>query len=168
MLTAGATSTLLNRLEAAGHIVRTREHSDRRIVTLHSTEAIHASAAAFYAPLAERLDSILRGYSPHQLDTVLEVVTALSAALSAATTAGTRIPMAVHAAGTAGLRSTPTLVSAFPSGLTQAASATACRMIAHSSASRATSSTISMTTRSRRRVQRIAEWEDWGISGTLG
>jgi hypothetical protein len=70
--------------------------------------------------------------------------------------------MAVHAAGTADLRRTPALVRAFPSGPTHPASATACRMIAHSSASCAASSTISMTARYRRRVQRIAEWEDWG------
>jgi hypothetical protein len=57
--------------------------------------------------------------------------------------------MAAHAAGTAGLRSTPTLVSAFPSGPTQPASATACRMIAHSPASCITSSVVSTTTRYR-------------------
>ena len=36
-LSSGATTALLNRLEAAGHLVRTREHSDRRVVTLHTT-----------------------------------------------------------------------------------------------------------------------------------
>ena len=81
---------------------------------------------------------------------------------------GARIPMAVHAAATAGFCRTPALVRAFPSGPTHPASATACRTIAHSPASCAASSIISMTARYRRRVQRIAEWEDWGISGTLG
>lgn len=32
-LSTGATTALLNRLEAAEHITRTREHSDRRVVT---------------------------------------------------------------------------------------------------------------------------------------
>jgi len=36
-LTSGATTALLNRLEKAGHIVRTRENADRRVVTLHSS-----------------------------------------------------------------------------------------------------------------------------------
>lgn len=43
-LTTGATSTLLNRLETSGHIVRTREHSDRRVVTLHVTPSSHQLA----------------------------------------------------------------------------------------------------------------------------
>ncbi|WP_410625850.1 hypothetical protein [Amycolatopsis sp. cmx-8-4] len=43
-LTTGATSSLLNRLEDARHIRHTREHSGRRIVTLHCTPAIHAAA----------------------------------------------------------------------------------------------------------------------------
>lgn len=46
-LTPGATSTLLNRLEDAGHVVRTREHTDRRIVILHSTRTVHETADAF-------------------------------------------------------------------------------------------------------------------------
>ena len=60
---------------------------------------------------------------------------------------GSRIPMVAQAPGTAGLRSTPTLVSASPSGPTQRASATARRMIAHSPASFAVSSAVSTTAR---------------------
>lgn len=67
-LTSGATSTLLNRLEEAGHVVRTRVHADRRIVTLHSTPGIHATAEAFFGPLDERITAVTAGYPPEFLD----------------------------------------------------------------------------------------------------
>lgn len=63
-LSSGATTTLLNRLERAGHIVRTREHPDRRIVTLHSSQHIQERADRFFSPLAERLDVMMSRYSP--------------------------------------------------------------------------------------------------------
>jgi DNA-binding MarR family transcriptional regulator len=69
-LTAGATSTLLNRLEAAGHVVRSRVHSDRRIVTLHSTPGIQATADAFFHPLGERIAMALAAYPPDALELV--------------------------------------------------------------------------------------------------
>lgn len=61
-LTSGATSSLLNRLEEAGHIVRSREHADRRIVTLHSTPGVQEIADAFFDPLAVRLGAMMSSY----------------------------------------------------------------------------------------------------------
>lgn len=58
-LTSGATSSLLNRLEAAGHIRRSRENADRRVVTLHSTPDIHATADAFFEPLDAALNAVM-------------------------------------------------------------------------------------------------------------
>lgn len=81
-LTTGATSTLLNRLEDAGHILRTREHGDRRIVTLHSTRAIHEAADAFFAPLAHQLDAAMGDYSAADLDLVEEFVNRLRSTMS--------------------------------------------------------------------------------------
>ncbi|UOZ05517.1 MarR family winged helix-turn-helix transcriptional regulator [Amycolatopsis sp. WQ 127309] len=78
VLTTGATSTLLNRLEDAGHIIRTRGHSDRRVVTLHSTPAIHASADAFFAGLAQRQNAVLAGYTDAELSLVETVVDRLT------------------------------------------------------------------------------------------
>ncbi|MTD14664.1 MarR family transcriptional regulator [Nakamurella sp. YIM 132087] len=83
-LTPAATSSLLKRLEAAGHITRTHDHADRRVVGLRSTPAIHQDAEAFFAPVARALDNVLRKYSAEQLRDVHNVVTALRAA-----TAGT-------------------------------------------------------------------------------
>jgi DNA-binding MarR family transcriptional regulator len=58
-LSAGATSTLLNRLELAGHVLRSRVHTDRRIVTLHSTPNVQSIADAFFQPLGERIAGVM-------------------------------------------------------------------------------------------------------------
>ena len=82
-LSTGATSTLLNRLEAAGHVQRTREHSDRRVVTLHSTPAIHQAADNFFAPLADRLRTALGHYSLDELRIADDIVKRLQETMSA-------------------------------------------------------------------------------------
>ena len=61
-LTPGATSILINRLEERGHLTRSRVHSDRRVVTLHSSQAVREIATEFFAPLAERLDGLAKHY----------------------------------------------------------------------------------------------------------
>jgi DNA-binding MarR family transcriptional regulator len=66
-LTSGATTALLNRLERAHHVVRTREHTDRRVVTLHTTERVGALAGQYFGPLAQRLDAMMEHYSPDTL-----------------------------------------------------------------------------------------------------
>jgi MarR family transcriptional regulator, organic hydroperoxide resistance regulator len=76
-LTTGATSILLNRLEKAGHVVRTREHSDRRVVTLRSTPGIHAAATEFYEPLSRLLGTVLGDYSAADLERTDSVVSRL-------------------------------------------------------------------------------------------
>ncbi|MFB6837584.1 MarR family winged helix-turn-helix transcriptional regulator [Streptomyces sp. NPDC056361] len=69
-LSTGATTALLNRLEAAGHITRAREHSDRRIVTLRSGGHIQERADEFFGPLAHRLDATMSHYPPQFLEQV--------------------------------------------------------------------------------------------------
>ncbi|MGW3399616.1 MarR family winged helix-turn-helix transcriptional regulator [Streptomyces sp. NRRL F-5193] len=69
-LSTGATTALLNRLEAAGHITRAREHSDRRIVTLRSGAHIQERADEFFGPLAHRLDTAMSPYPPRFLEQV--------------------------------------------------------------------------------------------------
>lgn len=76
-LTGGATSSLLNRLEDAGYLVRTREHTDRRIVTLHSTPEIQRIADGFFHPLGDRLDIAMNAYPAATLANVAEVITEL-------------------------------------------------------------------------------------------
>lgn len=66
-LSFGATSTLLNRLETAHHIARSRGHADRRIVTLHSTPSVHEVADRFFDPLGERITALLAPYSQDEI-----------------------------------------------------------------------------------------------------
>ncbi|MER8096011.1 MarR family winged helix-turn-helix transcriptional regulator [Streptomyces goshikiensis] len=67
-LSTGATTALLNRLEAAGHITRAREHTDRRIVTLRGGGHIQERAEEFFDPVAHRLDAAMSNYPPQLLD----------------------------------------------------------------------------------------------------
>jgi DNA-binding MarR family transcriptional regulator len=67
-LSSGATTSLLNRLEAAGHIIRSRESSDRRVVTLRSSPNVHSRAEEFFAPLAVQLDTAMARHSPELLN----------------------------------------------------------------------------------------------------
>jgi DNA-binding MarR family transcriptional regulator len=67
-LSSGATTSLLNRLEEAGHVIRSRESADRRVVTLRSSPNVHARADEFFAPLAEQLDTAMSRYSPELLN----------------------------------------------------------------------------------------------------
>lgn len=66
-LTPGATSSLLNRLEKAGHVTRARDSADRRIVTLRATEGVDALMNDFFDPLVVRVDAMLARYSPEEL-----------------------------------------------------------------------------------------------------
>lgn len=69
-LTSGATSILLNRLEGAGHITRRRGHSDRRLVSLHSTASVHEAADRFFAPVRASLDTVMDDQPPERLEAV--------------------------------------------------------------------------------------------------
>jgi DNA-binding MarR family transcriptional regulator len=69
-LTSGATTSLINRLEAAGYVVRTREHVDRRIVTLRYNPAAEAAGRRFFTPLGHHLDAMIVQYPAEQLDAI--------------------------------------------------------------------------------------------------
>ncbi|MGW4941868.1 MarR family winged helix-turn-helix transcriptional regulator [Actinoplanes sp. NPDC004185] len=66
-LTPGATSSLLNRLEKAGHVTRVRDSADRRIVTLRATEGVEDMLASFFSPLIGHVDAMMARYSPEEL-----------------------------------------------------------------------------------------------------
>ncbi|MEU3459192.1 helix-turn-helix domain-containing protein [Streptomyces sp. NPDC006733] len=59
LLSPGATTALLNRLEGAGHIIRSREGTDRRVITLRSSAYVQERAEEFFHPLGERLDAVM-------------------------------------------------------------------------------------------------------------
>lgn len=66
-LTPGATSSLLNRLEKAGHVTRVRDSADRRIVTLRATAGVEGMLDRFFGPLVARVGSMMEGYSAEEL-----------------------------------------------------------------------------------------------------
>jgi DNA-binding MarR family transcriptional regulator len=66
-LTPGATSAMLNRLEAAGHVTRARDSADRRVVTLRATAGVDAMVDRFFDPLAERMGAMMTRYPPELL-----------------------------------------------------------------------------------------------------
>ncbi|MDF2824903.1 MAG: putative MarR-family transcriptional regulator [Mycobacterium sp.] len=57
-LSSGATSSLLNRLEAANLLTRSREHTDRRVVTLRSVPSVAAAADGFFDPMTRRVTAV--------------------------------------------------------------------------------------------------------------
>lgn len=81
-LSAGATSSLLNRLEDAGHIVRSRVHTDRRVVTLHSTPDIQKLTDEFFDPLGVRLDAVMSKYPSEFLGRIEDFITELRSVIN--------------------------------------------------------------------------------------
>ncbi|MEV0200656.1 MarR family transcriptional regulator [Nonomuraea sp. NPDC050691] len=82
-LSLGAMSALLNRLEEAGYITRTREHADRRIVTLRSNAHLKELADEFFRPYNERQDAVLAQYPPELLQQFETLLAQLRASLDA-------------------------------------------------------------------------------------
>lgn len=79
-LTTGATTVLLNRLEAAGHVHRSRESADRRRVTLRPSPAARERAREFLAFAGAEIAATLRTADPDEL----RVVTGFLARITAA------------------------------------------------------------------------------------
>jgi MarR family transcriptional regulator, organic hydroperoxide resistance regulator len=82
-LSSGATTSLLNRLEEAGHVVRSRESTDRRVVTLRSSPHVHARADEFFATLAGQLDGAMSRYTPELLNSFEGLLIDLRTTMSA-------------------------------------------------------------------------------------
>lgn len=69
-LSSGAATAVVDRLERAGHLRRTRESSDGRVVHLRRGEPGAALASSFFGPLAERSNAALDEFSAAELATV--------------------------------------------------------------------------------------------------
>lgn len=78
-LTSGATNALINRLEKAGYVTRSREHADRRQVTLRSTELARDRTEALYTRPSALLEETLGRIDAQ---TIGSMVTALEALTS--------------------------------------------------------------------------------------
>lgn len=83
LLSSGATTALINRLEGAGHVIRTREHTDRRIVTLHSSAHIQERADEFFDRFGKQLDAMMSAYPPELLAQFEDFLADLNASMRA-------------------------------------------------------------------------------------
>ncbi|MFB8278802.1 MarR family winged helix-turn-helix transcriptional regulator [Nocardia colli] len=81
-LSQPATTALLNRLEQVGYVLRTRDNSDRRIVTLRSSAEVQQLADEFFRPLGEQVTAVMARHSPEQLQQFEKFLTELTAAMN--------------------------------------------------------------------------------------
>ncbi|MFJ6698301.1 MarR family winged helix-turn-helix transcriptional regulator [Streptomyces sp. NPDC091272] len=82
-LTSGAVTACLDRLESAGHIRRSRESTDRRVVHLHYLPGARVSARTHFMPLAEATERARGRFDDDELALVLRFLTELNAELDA-------------------------------------------------------------------------------------
>ena len=71
-LTSGAVTGLIDRLEKAGFVRREHDRADRRKVQVVPIEATIQRLSTYYAPLAERTESLWAQYTEAQLRTILD------------------------------------------------------------------------------------------------
>lgn len=82
-LTSGAVTACLDRLERAGHISRTRDSADRRVVHLHYNPQARQLAREYFRPLARGTEAARRQFTPDQLQTIAAFLHALNVELAA-------------------------------------------------------------------------------------
>ncbi|MET7552309.1 MULTISPECIES: MarR family winged helix-turn-helix transcriptional regulator [unclassified Streptomyces] len=82
-LTSGAVTACLDRLERAGHVSRTRDSADRRVVHLHYNSGARALARQYFSPLARSTEAARKQFTPEQLETIAAFLDALNRELSA-------------------------------------------------------------------------------------
>jgi DNA-binding MarR family transcriptional regulator len=71
-LTTGATTALIDRLEAAGYVRRVRDERDRRRVNVTLTAAARQAIAAIWGPLGQEGMEVARRYSAEELALIVE------------------------------------------------------------------------------------------------
>lgn len=80
-LSKAATTSLVDRLEAAGHVHRVRDTGDRRRWHLEVTETAHHLAASILDEFLRRTREALASYSVEDLDVARRFLTDVNAAL---------------------------------------------------------------------------------------
>ena len=81
-LTSGAITSVLDRLERAGHLVRVRDDGDRRRVLLHHSAAGRDLARDFFEPLGRRTDAVMDGFTAAELSVVHRFLGGAAAAMA--------------------------------------------------------------------------------------
>ena len=69
-LSSPATTALVDRLDRAGHVTRSRSNSDRRQVHLEMTDTARSTGASMFLPLAQAISPLIARLSPAELQTV--------------------------------------------------------------------------------------------------
>ncbi|MEU6236817.1 MarR family winged helix-turn-helix transcriptional regulator [Kitasatospora sp. NPDC047058] len=69
-LSSGAVTAVLDRLERAGHIRRTRDAADRRQVLVHYLPGAGRMAAEWFAPVARRTEAVRAEFTAAELAVV--------------------------------------------------------------------------------------------------
>lgn len=87
-LGAPATSALVDRLEAVGHVERTRDPHDRRRVTIAMRPQALELASAYFQPLGHTMAAAVADTSDEELRTTAEVVRKLIGAVVEVRTSG--------------------------------------------------------------------------------
>ncbi|MEU7314030.1 MarR family transcriptional regulator [Streptomyces sp. NPDC007083] len=82
-LTSGAVTACLDRLERAGHVRRSRDPADRRVVRLHYPSDARAAARGYFRPLAQATDRARSQLDEEEQRVVLRFLTLLNQELSA-------------------------------------------------------------------------------------
>ncbi|WP_405406865.1 MarR family winged helix-turn-helix transcriptional regulator [Streptomyces sp. NBC_01104] len=77
-LTSGAVTACLDRLERAGHVRRSRDSGDRRVVHLHYAPAAKLVARDFFMPLAASTDAARRQFDEDELLVVVRFLEAMN------------------------------------------------------------------------------------------
>ena len=83
-LSSPATTALLDRLERAGHVRRTRSTVDRRRVDLEMTESAAAMGSQLFGPLGRSVGAVIARYDPEQRALVARFLREVIAATAAA------------------------------------------------------------------------------------
>lgn len=76
-LSSPATTALIDRLHASGHVLRERRGPDRRQVQLRMTAKAYQDGGAMFLPLARHMGAAMAAYSPEELAIVTRFMTAM-------------------------------------------------------------------------------------------
>ncbi|KOG34240.1 MULTISPECIES: MarR family winged helix-turn-helix transcriptional regulator [Streptomyces] len=82
-LTSGAVTACLDRLERAGHIRRSRESADRRVVHVRYEDGAKAAARRYFLPLAEAAERARERFDADELVVALRFLNTLNEELGA-------------------------------------------------------------------------------------
>lgn len=95
-LSASATTSVLDRLAKAGHVVRERDPDDRRRVSLHVLADAHELTATFFQPLAREFASAWSGLSAEDREVVARFLATTTSATARVREAVTSDPAPAH------------------------------------------------------------------------